>query len=84
MCCTRCQEKFKDTKALLYHMNHPLGTCYSHFQELADLSDDLEKCNKNRHTHWQNVHKNMQLMDLGPDMDVDAMVMDDGELFVDE
>jgi hypothetical protein len=94
MRCARCQQKFRDRKALLCHMNHPFAACYSHFQEVADLSDELER-HKNRST--QNVHdNNVQSMDLGPDMDVDAMFMehhdlgendwsmDDGELFVDE
>ena len=94
MRCTRCQRKFRDRKALLCHMNHPFGACYSHFQELANLTDELERY-KNRPT--QNVHdNNMQSMDLGPDMDVDATFMehddsgendwsmDDGKLFVDE
>jgi hypothetical protein len=93
--CARCQGKFRDRKALLCHMNHPFGACYSHLQEVADLSDELEK-HKNRSTQHDN---NAQSMDSGPDMDVDAMFtehddlgegggndwnMDDGELFVDE
>ena len=97
MRCTRCQWKFRDRKALLCHMNHPFGACYNYFQEVVDLSDELEK-HKNKST--QNVHEdNMQLMDLGPDMDADAMFtehddsgegrgndwsMDNGEPFVDE
>lgn len=78
-------------------MNHPFGACYNHFQEVVDLSDELEK-HKNKST--QNVHEdNVQSMDLGPDMDADAMFtehddsgegggngwsMDNGEPFVDE
>ena len=57
-------------------MNHPSGACYSHFQELADLSDELESY-KNRSI--QNVYDsddNVQLMDMGPDMDVDATLME--------
>jgi hypothetical protein len=72
-------------------MNHPFGACYSHFQEVADLSHELEK-HKNRQT--QNVPDNN--MDLGPasDMDVftehddsggnDDWSMDDGEQFIEE
>ena len=78
-------------------MNHPFGACYSHFQEVADLSADLERLRyKNKPTH--NVHHdNPQSMDLGPDMDVDIVLteehddlgendwsMDDGEIFVEE
>src|SRR5882762_1911797 len=91
MRCTRCQQKFRDRKALLCHMNHPFGACYSHFQEVADLSHDLEKY-KNRQT--QNVHDNN--MDLGPASDMDVFMehddsggnddwsMDDGEQFIEE
>jgi hypothetical protein len=93
MRCTRCQRKFRDRKALLCHMNHPFGACYNHFQEVADLADELERY-KNRPT--QNVHNNVQPMDLRTDMDVDTMFtehdgsgeidwsMDDREPFVDE
>lgn len=100
MRCARCQRKFRERKALLCHMNHPYGACYSHFQELADLSEELERY-KNEPT--QNVHDNdseVQSMDLdlGPDIDVDSDAMfmehdesgendwsmDDGKLFVDE
>jgi hypothetical protein len=74
-------------------MNHPFGACYNHFQEVADLADELERY-KNRPT--QNVHNNVQSMDLRTDMDVDTMFtehdgsgeidwsMDDCEPFVDE
>lgn len=76
-------------------MNHPFGACYNYFQEVADLSADLERY-KNKPT--RNVHdNNLQSMDLGPDMDVDAVfkeehddsvendwIMDDGEIFVEE
>ena len=74
-------------------MNHPFGACYSHFQEVADLADELQRY-KNRRTQNENDN-NVQLMDLGPDMDVDAMFMEhddlgendwrmDGKLFVEE
>ena len=95
MRCTRCQRKFRDRKALLCHMNHPFSACYSHFQEVADLSHELEKHYKNRKN--QNVHESDgDNMDLGPasDMDVftehddlggnDDWSMDDGERFVEE
>lgn len=94
MRCTRCQRKFRDRKALLCHMNHPYGACYSHFQEVADLSDELERY-KNRPA--QKVHQNIvQSMDFDNDMDVDArfteyddlgendLSMDNSGLIVDE
>lgn len=76
-------------------MNHPFGACYSHFQEVADLADELQRY-KNRPTQNREIDNNVQPMDLGPDMDVDAtfsMEHDhlggndwrmDGELFVEE
>ena len=76
-------------------MNHPFGACYSHFQEVVDLAVDLERY-KNKPTD-----NNLQFesMDLGPDMDVDAVFTEkhdgsgendwsmddhDGEIFVEE
>ena len=54
-------------------MNHPLAACHSHFQEVADLANELQRY-KNRPTQNENDNQfnNMQLMDLGPDLDVDA------------
>jgi hypothetical protein len=75
-------------------MNHPFATCYSHFQEVADLADELERY-KNRRTQNEDEN-NVQPMDSpGTDMDVDATFMEhddlggddwrmDGELFVEE
>ena len=68
-------------------MNHPFVACYSHFQELTDLTDKLERYKKNRST--QNVHdNNVQLMDATfmehDDSGKNDWSMDDGELFVDE
>jgi hypothetical protein len=91
MRCARCQRKFRDRKALLCHMNHPFGACYSHFQEVADLADELQRY-KNRP---REIDNNVQPMDLRPDMDVDATFTEhddlggndwrmDGELFVEE
>src|ERR1700678_1534307 len=71
MRCTRCHRNFRDRKGLLCHMNHPFAACYSHFQEVADLTDDLQRY-KNKNTQNKNDNGNMQSMDLGPDMDVDA------------
>jgi hypothetical protein len=74
-------------------MNHPFAACYSHFQEVADLADELQR-HKNKPTHEND--NNMQPMDLGHDMDVDATFTEhdnsaggndwsmDGGLFVEE
>lgn len=51
-------------------MNQPFGACYSHFQEVADLAEELQRY-KNRPTH-NGGDNNMQPMDLGPDMDSDG------------
>ena len=77
MRCTRCERKFRDRKSLLCHMNHPFGACYSHFQEVADLADELQRYKNSRNRPTQNENdNNMQPMDLGPDMDVDVMERD--------
>ena len=58
-------------------MNHPFRACYSHFQEVADLADELQRYKNSRNRPTQNENNNnMQLMDLGPDMDVDVMERD--------
>ena len=68
-------------------MNHPFAACYSHFKEVADLANELE-IYKNRCTGNENAN-NVQLMDLGSEMDVDHDLggddrrMDD-ELFIEE
>ena len=81
MRCTRCQRKFRDRKALLCHMNHPFGACYSHFQEVADLADELERYKKiPTRNEDNNRDSDVQSMDLGPDMDVDVMVMEHDDL----
>jgi Plavaka transposase len=72
MRCTRCDRKFRDRKSLLCHMNHPFGACYSHFQEIADLADDLQRY-KDRPTQSEDENlNNMQPMDLGADSDMDV------------
>jgi hypothetical protein len=46
-------------------MNHPFAACYSHFQEVANLANELEKY-KNKASHHENS------MDTSSDMHVDA------------
>jgi len=73
-------------------MNHPFGSCHSHFQDMADLAEELQRYknqpaqNKNLHTQNEN-HSNIQPMDLEPEMDVNSGGNDwsmDGRLFVEE
>ena len=75
MRCTKCNQNFRDRKALLCHMNHPYGGCYSHFQEAADLADELR-----RYRNWPaqtgNRDNNVQPMNLQADMDVDVTVLE--------
>ena len=84
MRCTRCQRKFRNRKALLCHMNHPNGACYSHFQEIADLADELQ-----RHKNGPSRNENDNNMDVDPtftehdDLGADDRRMD-GERFVEE
>ncbi|KAF8220281.1 hypothetical protein L208DRAFT_1072016, partial [Tricholoma matsutake] len=52
-----------DRKALLCHMNYPLRPCYNHFQEVANLLEDLQRYNDLKH---QPQH---QLNHLSPSSD---------------
>ena len=58
-------------------MNHPFGGCYSHFQEVADLTDKLRRY---RDQPAQTKNNNMQSMDLQANMDVDATFMEHNNL----
>jgi hypothetical protein len=49
-------------------MNHPFAACYSHFQEMADLGNELQKY-KNRASHQEN---NMDTRSESSDMLVDT------------
>ena len=51
-------------------MNHPFGSCHSHFQEVANLTEDLQRYRKRARGA-----KNKPT-DLEPEMDVDAMFME--------
>ena len=73
-------------------MNHPFSGCHSHFQELADLADELQRF---RNQPGQNEKDNNGMpIDLEPEMDVDMVTEPDdsggndwnmeGGLFVEE
>jgi len=54
-------------------MNHPFGACYSHFQEVADLANELQRYKTRSTQNENNNNRDKQPMDSGPDMiDVDA------------
>ena len=40
--CPRCAKKFKDQPTLLKHMNQPVSSCLTHFQELIDIANTLQ------------------------------------------
>ena len=40
--CPRCGKKFKDQTSLLQHMNQPISSCLTHFQECIDISTTLQ------------------------------------------
>ncbi|KAH9027612.1 hypothetical protein EDB85DRAFT_2074745 [Lactarius pseudohatsudake] len=48
MHCPQCDRKFRNRKALLCHMNHPFGSCHSHFQEVVNLADELQRYQERR------------------------------------
>ncbi|KAH9013680.1 hypothetical protein EDB85DRAFT_2076567 [Lactarius pseudohatsudake] len=39
MHCPQCHRKFRNRKALLCHMNHPFGSCHSHFKRFPEPMD---------------------------------------------
>ena len=41
--CPQCTKKFKDQTTLLKHMNQPISSCLTHFQELINIADTLQK-----------------------------------------
>lgn len=93
MHCPKCNRNFKSQKALLSHMNQPQSTCSSHFDDIANLADDLAKF-KARSQH-QSSHArtgdNGEPMDLDPAMDLnDPLIEVDmerpkpQEFFIDE
>jgi hypothetical protein len=53
-------------------MNHPFGACYSHFQEIGDLANELQRY-KNRPAHDEN---DTEPLDLRSGMDVDTTFME--------
>jgi hypothetical protein len=40
--CPRCIKRFKDQATLLKHMNQPISSCLTHFQELLDIANTLQ------------------------------------------
>ncbi|KAH9015454.1 hypothetical protein EDB85DRAFT_1868605 [Lactarius pseudohatsudake] len=51
MRCPQCFRNFRDRKALLCHMNHPFGSCNSHFEEVVNLVDELQRYQERRRQH---------------------------------
>ena len=40
--CPRCGKKFKDQTSLLQHMNQPISSCLTHFEECVDIATTLQ------------------------------------------
>jgi len=40
--CPRCGKKFKDQTSLLQHMNQPISSCLTHFEERIDIATALQ------------------------------------------
>ena len=68
MHCPNCNRNFKSQKALLSHMNQPQSTCFSHFDEMVSLSDDLARF-KARSQHRSNLNAGNGDSDTGEPMD---------------
>ena len=92
MHCPECNRNFKSQKALLSHMNQPQSTCFSHFDEMVNLAEDLARF-KARSQHQFNAGNSDtgEPMDLDPAMDpndpsieVDIEHSKSGEFFIEE
>jgi hypothetical protein len=46
--CPGCASKFRDQKAVLSHMNQPLGSCHSHVAPKLTLSEELARYNERK------------------------------------
>jgi hypothetical protein len=40
--CPRCGKKFKDQTSLLQHMNQPISSCLTHFEECINIATTLQ------------------------------------------
>jgi hypothetical protein len=40
--CSRCGKKFKDQTSLLQHMNQPISSCLTHFEECINIAATLQ------------------------------------------
>lgn len=40
--CPRCAKKFKDQTSLLQHMNQPISSCLTHFEECVNIATTLQ------------------------------------------
>ena len=94
MHCPKCNRNFKNRKGLLSHMNQPQSTCFSHFDELVNLADDLERFRAKPHSQHQFTTGSSDTgepMDLDPAIDLNDPPMEvdiehpkSGEFFVEE
>ncbi|KAH9018300.1 hypothetical protein EDB84DRAFT_1589970 [Lactarius hengduanensis] len=76
MFCPHCHRKFRNRKALLCHMNHPFGSCHSHFQEVVNLTDELREYQERRRQH-QHIPIPTTLSPKPMDIDIEATAVED-------
>ena len=77
MRCPQCQRKFQNRKALLCHMNHPLGSCNSHVEEVANLVDELRRVQGRSRQYLPAPSDNFTPPTTPEPMDIDATVQED-------
>ena len=83
MYCSKCNHNFKRQQALLAHMNHPQSGCFSHFNEVVNLADDLARF-KLHSQHWCDaslgISDTEEPMNIDPAMDLnDSFMEEDNE-----
>src|ERR1700734_1839267 len=92
MHCPKCNRNFKSRKGLLSHMNQPQSTCFSHFDEIVNLTDDLARFKARSSSRRQfnaGTSDTGELMDLDPAIDLNDQPMEvdiecTGEVFTEE
>jgi hypothetical protein len=57
--CPRCARKFMDRRAVLSHMNQPLGSCQTHTQELSTIAQELEQYHRRKRTQCTSYGANL-------------------------
>ena len=83
--CQRCGKKFQDTARVLNHMNQPVSSCRTYYEEVLQIAEAVRHRERlvQTGTHWpkDQPHKMDHSADaLGPDMIHEPMTRDEETL----